>query len=220
MIRNNSPGRMLAAIVLYAGASVAHAADGVAKTAPHCPELVWPAALAAQAQHGTAQLRLLVNVEGNVDAVQLVRSSGQAALDAAARAMALGCRFQPYRVDGKGSVAWVMLPVSAQVAAPTPVLVNGNAGARSATLDLRHCARPDYPPAAQAQGAQGTTYLGLLIGTDGVVQETRLERSSGYPQLDEAARAALGACRFTPALQDGAPVQQWARTSYIWQLDS
>ena len=89
MIRNNSPGRMLAAIVLAAGASVAHAADGVAKTAPHCPELVWPASLAAQAQRGTAQLRLLVNIDGNVDAVHVERSSGQGALDAAARAMAL-----------------------------------------------------------------------------------------------------------------------------------
>ena len=213
---------MLAAMLLAAGASLAHAADAadaLPTAVPHCPEFAWPAALAAQAPHGAAQLRLLVDVEGKVEIAHVVRSSGQAALDAAARAMALGCRFQPYRVDGKASQVWVMLPVSVQAGAPTPVLVNGSAGVRAATLDLRHCARPEYPPAAQAQRAQGTTYLGLLIGTDGAVQETRLERSSGYPQLDEAARAALGACRFAPALQDGAPLQQWARTSYVWQLD-
>ena len=87
-----------------------------------------------------------------------------------------------------------------------------------ASLDLRHCAPADYPAAAKAQGAQGTTQLALLIGTDGVVQASRLERSSGHPQLDEAARAALGACRFAPALQDGVPLQQWARTRYAWQL--
>ena len=207
------PGRLLATILLTAAAGV-HADEGMAP--PRCPDVVLPATATPQA--GTAQLGLLLNEAGDIEEARLLRSSGHAALDEAARAMALRCRFQPYRVHGEPGKAWVTLPVHMQAAPATPVLVNGNAGVRIASLDLRHCAPADYPAAAKAQGAQGTTQLALLIGTDGVVQASRLERSSGYPQLDEAARAALGACRFAPALQDGVPLQQWARTRYAWQL--
>ena len=216
MIRINPPGRLLAAVLLAAGASAAHADAAVTVQPPHCPPVVLPAT--ATPQQGTAQLRLLLREDGSVGQAHVERSSGHAALDAAARAMALACRFQPYQVDGKASEAWVALPVSMETARPTPVLADGSAGIRAVTLDVRHCARPDYPPAARAQGAQGTTYLGVLIGTDGVVLASRLERSSGYPQLDEAARAALSACRFAPAMRHGTPVQQWARSSYAWQL--
>ncbi len=214
MIRINPPGRLLAAALL-AAAGHAHATDAL-MAPPHCPPIAVPAT--PTPLQGTAQLRLLLQEDGSIGQVQLERSSGSAVLDAAARAMALACRFQPYRTGGKAAKVWLALPVSMATPAPVPVLVNGSAGVRAVTLDIRHCRRPDYPPAAQAQGAQGTTYLGLLIGTDGMVLEARLERSSGYPQLDEAARAALGACRFAPAWQDGAPVQQWARSSYAWQL--
>lgn len=210
-----APPRRLLAAALLAAASATRAAD-IAMAPPHCPPIVLPAT--STPQQGTAQLRLLLQEDGSIGQVLVERSSGHAALDAAARAMALACRFQPYRADGKAGRAWVALPVSMATAAPVPVLVNGGAGVRAVTLDIRHCPRPDYPPGAQAQGAQGTTYLGLLIGTDGVVLESRLERSSGYPQLDEAARAALGACRFAPAWHDGVPVQQWARSSHAWQL--
>lgn len=216
MIRINPRGSLLAAALLAAAGHV-HAAD-TAMPPPHCPPVVPPATAAPQ--QGTARLRLLLREDGSIAEAHVERSSGHAGLDAAARAMALRCRFQPYRVDGKASKAWVALPVSMETARPTAVLANGAAAIRAFPVDVRHCARADYPAAAQAQGAQGTTYLGLLIGTDGLVQESRLERSSGHPQLDEAARAALSACRFAPALQDGAPVQQWTRASYVWQLDS
>lgn len=222
------PSHRLLFLLLAAGARLVHAAGGaatpagpaaVALAAPQCPQVSVPEAALRAGLHGTTQLRLLLNEQGGIDEAQVAHGSGHALLDEAARAMALACRFTPYMAQGKASRAWLLLPVAFQASRPTAVLANGKAPVQAAWLDVRHCARPDYPRAAQAQGAQGTTSLELLIGTDGVVQESRLARSSGYPQLDEAARAALGACRFAPALRDGAPVQQWASTSYVWRLD-
>ena len=61
--------------------------------------------------------------------------------------------------------------------------------------------------------------LSFLIDVDGRVLESKVERSSGYRRLDEAARAALGACKFRPATVDGRPERAWARIDYDWKIE-
>jgi len=80
------------------------------------------------------------------------------------------------------------------------------------------CSRPVYPPQALANKIEGTSTIGLLIGTDGKVQNTRLYQSSGDASLDEAARAALALCIFKPAMAKGKPVAAWAPVQYVWTL--
>ena len=80
------------------------------------------------------------------------------------------------------------------------------------------CSRPVYPPQALANKIEGTSTIGLLIGPDGKVQNTRLYQSSGDASLDEAARAALALCIFKPAMAKGKPVAAWAPVQYVWTL--
>lgn len=85
-------------------------------------------------------------------------------------------------------------------------------------IKARNCREPEYPPASQRLGEHGTVMLAMLVGIDGKVSESRVQSSSGYPRLDEAARLALSRCRFTPGTADGEPASAWAKIKYVWRL--
>jgi protein TonB len=81
------------------------------------------------------------------------------------------------------------------------------------------CAKPDYPAKAARNGEAGTVSLALLIGTDGRVSDSKVQRSSGSRELDRAAQAALSLCQFKPAMQGGAPQPAWGQIAYVWTLE-
>ncbi|MFC0250542.1 energy transducer TonB [Massilia consociata] len=98
----------------------------------------------------------------------------------------------------------------AETAAPAPP--NTRAG-----IDTNKCARPEYPSEEAAQQHRGTVQWRFLIGADGWVVDAKLDKSSGYPALDEAARSALVKCRFKPPLtRDGKPARAWVPVQYVW----
>lgn len=67
---------------------------------------------------------------------------------------------------------------------------------------------PTYPRAALQRGLAGTVLLQVLVDVDGRPLEVTVARSSGYRELDDAARTqVLKRWRFQPALQGGQPVQ-------------
>src|SRR6266850_750961 len=88
-----------------------------------------------------------------------------------------------------------------------------------AVVDSRGCPKPAYPAASIRANETGLVTLTFLIDVDGRVLESKVERSSGHRRLDEAARAGLGICKFTPATVDGRPERAWARIQYDWKLE-
>ena len=67
---------------------------------------------------------------------------------------------------------------------------------------------PTYPRAALQRGLAGTVLLRVLVDVDGRPLDVTVARSSGYRELDDAARTqVLKRWRFQPALQGGQPVQ-------------
>ena len=89
----------------------------------------------------------------------------------------------------------------------------------AAVADARQCAKPDYPKSALRNGDTGTVTLALLIGADGRVADSKVEKSSGFRDLDRAAQVGLALCRFKPGTLDGVPQQSWTRMQYVWSLD-
>jgi protein TonB len=87
-----------------------------------------------------------------------------------------------------------------------------------AVVEPSACARPDYPPASLREGDEATVVRMFPIGIDGIATESRIERSSGFKWLDEAARRALALCKFKPGTENGEPLQSWARIDYKWQI--
>lgn len=105
------------------------------------------------------------------------------------------------------------VPRPVATAAPTPP------ARTAAVVDARNCAKPEYPPASLRSQETGLVVLQFLIGTDGVAIESKVEKSSGFRRLDEAARHALLLCKFKPGAEEGKPVKSWARIEYQWKIE-
>lgn len=88
-----------------------------------------------------------------------------------------------------------------------------------AVVQFASCARPVYPQPALRDAATGTVGMGFLVGADGKVMDSRVNRSSGNVSLDETARLAIAKCTFKPAMENGSAVQSWAVVQYVWTLD-
>lgn len=133
-------------------------------------------------------------------------------------------------------------PVETQVAAPTPVnTIAAVASApqsvappspvqtapapiaapvvTAAVISASGCEKPEYPSASKRMEEEGTVQLKFLVGVDGKVLESAIEKSSGFRRLDEAARAGLSKCQFKPGTLDGKPQQSWASMKFTWRLE-
>ena len=103
---------------------------------------------------------------------------------------------------------------SQSTAPPTPSIRTGAVIQPGAS-----CAKPDYPSASRRLEEEGTVSLKFLIGADGRVLQAEIEKTSGFPRLDEAARNALSKCQFRPGTIDGKAEQTWASIKYTWRLE-
>ncbi|MES2069261.1 MAG: TonB family protein [Pseudomonadota bacterium] len=80
--------------------------------------------------------------------------------------------------------------------------------------------RPEWPRSSIRNDETGTVGLAVLIGPDGSVADARIERSSGFRNLDNAVKAQLlsGSCKNKPGTVDGKPQQLWIKVIYVWKL--
>ena len=75
-----------------------------------------------------------------------------------------------------------------------------------------------YPPLARRLGQQGTVRLDILVLPSGHVGDVRVERSSGYPQLDAAALVGVGGWYYVPAMRNHRPVSAWTKVNVRFRL--
>jgi protein TonB len=114
----------------------------------------------------------------------------------------------------------VAAPGQRYAPAPAPAPVARAAPARTpAVVDAKACEKPEYPPAALRAQETGIVLLAFLIDVDGSAVESKVERSTGFRRLDEAARKALALCKFKPATVDGKPERAWAKIEYEWKME-
>jgi len=78
----------------------------------------------------------------------------------------------------------------------------------------------DYPDASRRAEEQGTTGIRVTVGTDGKVKNCEVVKSSGFNRLDErACQIATRRWRFTPATENGQPVESLSTANYVWRLE-
>ena len=108
-------------------------------------------------------------------------------------------------------------PAPPAPAAPPPA---PRAPQRSAAgVNMTLCEKPEYPSASRRMEEEGTVALRFLVGVDGKVLQSEIEKSSGFRRLDEAARNGLAKCQFKAAMVDGQAEQSWASIKYTWRLE-
>jgi protein TonB len=79
--------------------------------------------------------------------------------------------------------------------------------------------KPDYPASSRRAGEAGTVVLDLYILPNGRVGDAKVQKSSGFPRLDEAAvKEAKRSWRFTPGTENGQPVAMWHSTKVTFNL--
>ena len=84
--------------------------------------------------------------------------------------------------------------------------------------EFSSCGKPKWPAGALAAEHTGTVALGFKIDADGRVVDSAIKKSSGYPDLDEAARDGIKLCHFKAGIRNGKPVTTWMRMQYVWTL--
>jgi periplasmic protein TonB len=96
-------------------------------------------------------------------------------------------------------------------------------GAQSAR-DVAHVAchfdQPQYPPRARRLGHEGTVLVRVTIDPTGRVSQADVGTSSGFDELDAAAREALLVGRCEPYIQDNVPVSVRALQPITFQLNN
>jgi periplasmic protein TonB len=86
-----------------------------------------------------------------------------------------------------------------------------------AVFDAKSC-KAEYPKAALMNEEQGVVSMKFLISADGRVLESKLDKTSGFKNLDKAALSAVSACKFKPGSKDGKPDSTWTKVEYNWTL--
>ncbi len=117
-------------------------------------------------------------------------------------------------------------PEFAAVEAPGPAQRNEGPGFTPYTVGPEIVNRQEvtealvraYPPLLRDAGIGGTTLVWFHIDEQGQVTDTRVNRSSGSPELDRAALDVAGRMRFTRALNRDEPVAVWVSFPITFQV--
>lgn len=78
--------------------------------------------------------------------------------------------------------------------------------------------KPAYPLYSRRAKETGTVMLRVLIDDSGLPAQIVIEKSSGFPRLDEAALAAMRGARFKPYMENGRTLAVWAPAPVIFEL--
>lgn len=78
----------------------------------------------------------------------------------------------------------------------------------------------DYPAASRRMGEEGEATIRVLINDQGRVEKVELQKSSGHPRLDNAAKASAAKALFKPFMEDGRPVPVWVLIPFSFRLES
>ncbi len=79
----------------------------------------------------------------------------------------------------------------------------------------------EYPRVSRRNKESGVVWIRAWVGAaGGASREVRIERSSGFVRLDEAAVRAVQQARFSPSLQDGQSIEGWAVFPIHFSLES
>ncbi len=113
-----------------------------------------------------------------------------------------------------------IVPTAAPPAPPPPPAPTGpTAGAQPRGNPGNWANTNDYPSRALQQEREGTTGFRVTVGTDGRVIDCTITSSSGHPDLDAATCTNVKRrARFTPATQNGTPVQGTYSNRVRWQI--
>jgi len=100
------------------------------------------------------------------------------------------------------------------------LLVAGAAGAADtpARVDMTKPHLQDYPDSAQVNGEEGAVLVSVYVRPSGRAGKIRIDRSSGFNDLDTAALESVANWRFVPATHGGDRISDWMAVNVVYRL--
>jgi protein TonB len=122
-------------------------------------------------------------------------------------------------------------PKGALVAAPAAITAPKMAAAAPPSLpaqvavelpssDARYLQnpKPRYPPISHRLGEQGTVQIQVLVTDQGIARDARIQSSSGFSRLDNAALSSVLTWRFVPGKRAGVAETMWFTVPITFDL--
>jgi TonB family protein len=78
--------------------------------------------------------------------------------------------------------------------------------------------QPPYPDSAQLNGEQGIVAVDVQVSSSGAIRRVRLNTSSGFNDLDNAAIEGVMGWHFVPAIRNGSTETDWVTEKVVFQL--
>jgi D-alanyl-D-alanine endopeptidase (penicillin-binding protein 7) len=126
----------------------------------------------------------------------------------------------PRALNWKAAIPMLGLALACMTIYAEAVAADKVAGKKTkAHANLNSCAKPSWPDGAVQRNEQGTVTLGFEVGSDEKMKNSKVLKSSGFADLDEAARGAIAKCTFKAATQAGKPVASALKVQYVWSLE-
>ncbi|HEY1995663.1 TonB family protein [Paraburkholderia sp.] len=79
-------------------------------------------------------------------------------------------------------------------------------------------AKPDYPELSKRHGENGTAVVSFVVGLNGRIEDVRLQRSSGYARLDQAALDAIHESTCQPYRENGEAIRAAYSQPFVFGL--
>jgi protein TonB len=76
----------------------------------------------------------------------------------------------------------------------------------------------DYPAISRRLNEEGDVIIAILVNGDGSVGEVKVEKSSGFQRLDDAAVEFYKKAKYLPATKDGKPLVAWKTLKVTFKL--
>jgi TonB family protein len=171
----------------------------------------YPAAAQAAGVQGVVIISALLDREGSVEEVHVLRSIpllDQAAVDAVSQ-----WKFTPVLLNGAAVPVIMTVTVNFTQGQNVPPQAGWQSpdaakalriGANIKTPERIHDVKPVYPDAARVAGVKGVVIVEALLDRLGNIEEVHVLRS--IPMLDAAAVDAVSQWKFTPVLLNGQPM--------------
>ncbi len=192
----------------------------------HSVKPVHPEEAIRDSLEGKVFVKFIVNVDGSVSNVRVLRVIGseifrQAAIDAVSQ-----CRFKPAEHNGKPVAVWMTQPVSfrlpkQQSTPPVPVDVDSDGVLGFFMVEVKpkllHSVEPVHPEEALRDSLEGKVFLKFMVNVDGLVSDVSVLR--GETIFHRAAIDAVSQFRYKPAEHNGKVVPVWMTQPVTFRLD-
>jgi TonB family protein len=165
--------------------------------------------------HPTANCYVLVRIRqtGEIQAAQVVKSTGSARLDDACAKTLIGRRLTPARQDDAPIDTWQIIPIEWRFAADVPPTVDPARSEPIAILVPDQAVRLDTAAGGALLMTDAVCVAHVKVSAAGHTERVTLTHSTRSPTLDQACIDAIGALKFLAAQRAGVPV---AGAANLW----